>query len=73
VPRAGITFSPELEWLFAAKWRGLSGEEFAALEGDEQSAIVAAYRTEAQMMAVISQEQAREVQRKSRKPKGRKR
>jgi len=63
VPRSGIEYSAELEWRFAARWAGYRLEEFFALDGEEQSAIVASYRIQNQVEAVLSLEQIRELRR----------
>jgi hypothetical protein len=68
VPRAGVSYAPELEWRLAARWAGYRYiEEFTALDGEEQSAIVATYRIDAYLAAVLTQEQMRESKRKGRK------
>jgi hypothetical protein len=55
-----------LEWRFAAQWSGVSYKEFEELDGDEQSRVVAAYRSHIQIAAVEAREQARALQRSSR-------
>lgn len=76
MPLSGVAYEPELEWRYAARWAGYKyAEEFAMLDGEEQSAIVAAYRIEHYVAAVLAQEQARESERRAAraKSKGRRR
>lgn len=67
VPRSGLAFAQELEWELAAHWWRYKPEEFAMLDGDEQSRRVAVYRIQHQMEAVVAQEQAKEAKRAARK------
>jgi hypothetical protein len=67
VPRSGLTMDPVLEWRLAAQWRGYKWEEFAALEGEEMSVIVAEYRVKHQMEAVMAFEQAKAAERRARR------
>jgi hypothetical protein len=56
-----------LEWALAARWwRFQSYEDFAARPGHEQSFLVAVYRTEQQIQAVIADHQAREAESRAR-------
>src|SRR3989304_1604318 len=48
VPRSGVRYADELEWRFASRWSGIAWEDFQAMEGDDQSAVVAAYRCQMQ-------------------------
>jgi hypothetical protein len=54
VPRSGISYAPELEWRLAARWNRYKWHEFQALDGDEQSKLVAAYRVQNQIEAVLA-------------------
>lgn len=54
VPLSGITYTSQLEWRLAAKEFHYTWEQFTALEGWEQAEIVAAYRIEKQINAVLS-------------------
>jgi hypothetical protein len=56
VPRSGISYAPELEWRLAARWAGYKMEEFQALDGADQSDVVAAYRAQNQIDAVLAWE-----------------
>jgi hypothetical protein len=56
VPRSGLTHSDVYEWRMAAHWDGYRWEEFAQLSGDEQSAIVALYRTHLRSEAVLAKD-----------------
>lgn len=73
VPRSGVTYSRELEWIMAAVWANYKPDEtdFFALDGERQSTIVAAYRTHNQIEAVIAYEQVKEARRNAKK-KGKK-
>lgn len=64
--RSGITFSSALEWRLAAKWAGYTYEAFIELEGDLQSAHVAAYRSVSQFEAVLAEDAAKEAARRAR-------
>lgn len=64
VPRSGASYSDEFEWREAARWAHYTWEQFAALDGEEQSAVVAHYRGHHQLEAVVAHEQARESRRK---------
>lgn len=66
MPLSGITYSGELEWRLAARRAGYRWHDFRELEGEMQSDIVAAYRTEQQIEAVIASEAAHETRSKSR-------
>jgi len=69
-----VAYAPELEWRLAARWAGYRYlEEFTELDGEEQSAIVASYRIDAYLAAVLTQEQVREAKRKSKPSTRRKR
>ena len=70
VPRSGISYSPELEWLLAAHWGMLSEKQFFELPGEEQSYIVAGYRCYNQMEAVLANEQRKDTQRQQKNPSG---
>ena len=58
-----MRYADELEWRFAARWSGYTWDHFQALEGDEQSAVVAAYRCQMQIDAILAQEQMRRMNR----------
>ena len=58
-----MRYADELEWRFAARWSGIAWEDFQAMEGDEQSAVVAAYRCQMQIDAILTQEQMRKMNR----------
>jgi hypothetical protein len=57
-----VSYSLELEVMLAAVWAHYRQEEFEQLPGDEQSRIVAAYRTQSRAEAVVAHENARERQ-----------
>lgn len=67
VPRSGASYDPTFEWEEAARWRGYKSEEFALLDGEAQSRIVAHYRAAMQLEAVITNEQRKAAGRR-RKP-----
>lgn len=64
VPRSGVTYAPEFEWLLAARWAGYTLREYRRLSGDEQSEILALYRGQVQIDAVLAQEERRRAERK---------
>lgn len=64
--RSGVSFSSALEWRLAAQWAGYKYEKFIELEGDLQSAHVAAYRSYHQIEAVLSEAAAKEMARRQR-------
>lgn len=56
MPRSGLSYAAEFEWLEAAHWAGYRWEAFRVLDGDDQARIVAHYRARMQMDAVIAQD-----------------
>lgn len=65
IPRSGVKYNLILEWFLAARWAGLDWfNEFSDLDGDDMAFIVAAYRTNAQIEAVVTY-----YAQKQRKPK----
>ena len=56
MPASGISYTVELEWIFAAWRAGYKLEEFRAMEGSAQSEIVAAYQAEQKIRAVLDWE-----------------
>lgn len=65
VPRNPLDFSEEFEWAMAAKWAGYRVKDFEELEGAEQSRIVALYRTNTQLEAVIAHDSQKKAERKA--------
>lgn len=60
MPESGLTYSTELEWRLAAHWAGYRRfETFRALPADEQAELIAVYRTQARMGAVVDAEALR--------------
>lgn len=51
--RSGIEHASELEFVLARVWAGESRASWDVLSGDEQSEIIAAYKTQAQEQAVV--------------------
>jgi hypothetical protein len=64
VPLSGVSYAPELEWRLAARWAGYRYEDFALLDGEEQSDTVAAYRVNGHIEALMAQEQSRRARRR---------
>ena len=55
IPRSGVKYNIMLEWFLAARWAGLSWfDEFDQLDGEEMAFVVAAYRTNMQIEAVVN-------------------
>lgn len=67
MPRSGVTYNRFLEWRFAAQWALYRYEDFVKLDGQLQSAHVAAYRISQQMASVNAREEAKAASRKPRK------
>lgn len=67
VPRSGASYGSEYEWRDAARWAHHTWEQFADLDGEAQSAVIAHYRVHHQLEAVIAQDQARERRLKGRR------
>jgi hypothetical protein len=61
VPRSGAKYGSLFETLEAAKWRGYTDQEFAALSAFEQARIIAHYRCHFQLEAVIADAQAKKA------------
>lgn len=57
LPRSKIRYSSEFEWREAAHWRRKDWDEFLAMDGEEQSAIIAHYRVHHQIEAILANEQ----------------
>jgi hypothetical protein len=70
LPRSGVIYSPLFEWVKAAVWAGYKPDEFfEELDGESQSLIIAAYRTEMQITGVLENEARRESERRNRSKK----
>ena len=55
IPRSGLKYELILEWFLAARWAGLGWfDDFDQLDGDDMAFIVAAYRTDRQIEAVVA-------------------
>lgn len=65
MPRTGATFGSEFEWREAARFALVTWDQFKELDGEEQSAIVAHFRTHNQVEAVIAQAQTKEAKRRN--------
>jgi hypothetical protein len=70
VPRSGLTHSDAYEWRMAAHWDGYHWEDFERLSGDEQSAIVALYRTHLRTEAVLAKDMEQRQRRAQQRGKG---
>lgn len=62
LPLSGITYQQELDWIFAAHSDQMSAMEFSKQPGWYQSMIVAAYRIERQIEAVLSEDRDMQFQ-----------
>jgi len=59
-----------MEWALAAHWWGYQRiEDFEALDTEEQAKLIAVYRAQAQMEAVVAHEQSKDAKRKQRTTK----
>lgn len=56
LPRSGISYKEELDWIFAAWADNKGADEFAKMPGSYQSMIVAAYRIQHQVEAVLAED-----------------
>ena len=55
IPRSGVRYHLMLEWFLAARWAGLHWyDDFDQLDGDDMAFVVAAYRTNTQIEAVVN-------------------
>lgn len=61
MPRSKLRVGALFEWEEAAHWAGYKWEEFQELDGEEQSRIVAHYRTHFQIDAVLEQERIKAI------------
>jgi hypothetical protein len=62
-----VTYNPEFEWREAARWARYTWEEFAALDGEAQSAVIAHYRGHMQLEAVMTQDQVKKQRQQGRR------
>lgn len=69
LPRSHVRRDPLFEQMQAGVWAGVGATGIWQLEGEEQSLIVAAYRCEMQLRALLAHEEVR----KARQQFGRKR
>ena len=55
IPRSGVRYGIMLEWYLASRWAGLDWfGAFNDLDGEDMAFIVAAYRTNMQIEAVVN-------------------
>lgn len=67
-PRSGIKYNPLLESDLAAQWWGVSNpEEFDRLTVETRARMIAVYRINNQIGAVLAQDQARKARLRTRK------
>ncbi len=52
LPPSGVRYALAFELILAARWRGLSDEQFDSLPPDSQARVLAAYRTAMHLEAV---------------------
>ena len=75
VPLSGLTFDDSYAWREAAHWAGGGSihywNDFCALSGDEQSAIVAHWMAKMRSDAVIAQDMERKRRAAERRARGR--
>jgi len=55
-PRSQLSYSDTYAWLDAARWRGVSDEDFIAMDGDDAARMVAHWETAQQIEAVLSRQ-----------------
>lgn len=61
LPMSGIEYSAELEWRLVARYFYYRWEQFCALTGETQSSLVAAYRADRYIEAVLEFENAKKM------------
>lgn len=67
MPRSGLTYRPLLEQVMVAHWAHYRyWHEWLELDGDQQALLVAAYRSEKSMEAVVHHETGKAQRRRSR-------
>lgn len=60
LPKSGLQHAPHLEWILAAQWAGYRFfHEWQDLTGDEQALLIAAWREQQQIQAVLAWQQSR--------------
>ena len=62
---SGVTYAPLLDWINAGVWANYKVFDFFDLEGDQQSLIVAAYRTNKQIDAILAREAQKDAARRA--------
>lgn len=67
VPRSGISYTSLLEWVLASIWANYKPPEFLELDVELQALIIAAYRTNNQIEAVLAKDRADKQKATSRK------
>lgn len=56
LPSSGVRYTLLFEMIMAARWRGLTDEQFDALPPDAQARTLAAYRTAMRIDTILTQE-----------------
>lgn len=59
MPGSGLLYGDSYAWHEAARWRGLSDEAMADLDGDRQARIIAHWETAMQIEAIVSWERVK--------------
>jgi hypothetical protein len=59
-----LSYAPALEWRQVARWAGYTFEAFQALDGEQQAAHVAAYRTVNTIDAVLTLDAQKRAERR---------
>lgn len=55
LPSSPLSYAPQLEWILAAQWMGYRlFHDWQELDGDQQSLIIAAYREQLLIHAVLT-------------------
>lgn len=65
VPRSGVSYSETFAWVEAARWRGLTDEQMADLDGHSQARVIAQWETHMQIEAVLAAELERKRRRRA--------
>lgn len=69
IARSGASYSPQFEAREAARFVLLTWPEFCAMDGEEQSAAVAHYRSSHYLEAVLQDDMTKRAKRNAKGPK----
>lgn len=64
MPRGRASYSQVYHWRSAARWRGLTWEQWCELDADAQAGYIAEYETELRLSALEAEWQRKETERR---------